>query len=121
MWTRARSPSLGRMHAGSSLESNGTCSDVSKDAGGDAPVALQCGFLRRTNVIRSLAVAALASCTGFSCVAHAADAGTYPTKPVRIIVAVAPGGGVDIQTRLFSQKVSESLNRAFVVENRPSA
>lgn len=45
----------------------------------------------------------------------------YPSKPVRVIVAVAPGGGVDIQARLFSQKLSEQFGRSFVVENRPSA
>jgi tripartite-type tricarboxylate transporter receptor subunit TctC len=52
---------------------------------------------------------------------HAQDASTYPTKPVRVIVAVAAGGGVDIQARLFSQKLGEALKRSFVVENRPSA
>ncbi len=62
----------------------------------------------------SLLVAALAC----PCAAAAAD---YPSKPVRIIVAVAPGGGVDIQARLSAQKVSESIGRPFVVENRPSA
>jgi tripartite-type tricarboxylate transporter receptor subunit TctC len=42
----------------------------------------------------------------------------YPAKPVRVIVGQAPGGGNDIQTRLFAQKLSESLGRSFVVENR---
>jgi tripartite-type tricarboxylate transporter receptor subunit TctC len=52
-------------------------------------------------------------------VAPAQDA--YPAKPVRVIVGLAPGGGTDIQTRLFAQKLSESFNRSFVVENRPGA
>ena len=52
---------------------------------------------------------------------YADDATTWPFKPVRVIVAVAAGGGVDIQARLFSQKLTEALKRAFVVENRPSA
>ena len=42
----------------------------------------------------------------------------YPVKTVRVIVGQAPGGGNDIQTRLFAQKLSESLGRSFVVENR---
>jgi tripartite-type tricarboxylate transporter receptor subunit TctC len=42
----------------------------------------------------------------------------YPTKPVRVIVGQAPGGGNDIQTRLFAQKLTEAFGRAFVVENR---
>ena len=45
----------------------------------------------------------------------------YPVKPVRVIVGQAPGGGNDIQTRLFAQKLSESLGRSFVVENRTGA
>ena len=45
----------------------------------------------------------------------------YPAKPVRVIVGQAPGGGNDIQTRLFAQKLSETLGRAFVVENRTGA
>ena len=45
----------------------------------------------------------------------------YPAKPVRVIVGQAPGGGTDIQTRLFAQKLSEAFARAFVVENRTGA
>ncbi len=46
---------------------------------------------------------------------------TYPAKPVRVLVGLAPGGGTDIQTRLFAQKLTEGFNRPFVVENRPGA
>ena len=53
--------------------------------------------------------------------ASAQTAADYPVKPVRVIVGQAPGGGNDIQTRIFAQKLSEGFGRAFVVENRTGA
>jgi tripartite-type tricarboxylate transporter receptor subunit TctC len=51
-------------------------------------------------------------------VSRIARAQTYPTRPVRIIVTVAAGGGADITARLIGQWLSERLGQQFIVENR---
>jgi len=51
----------------------------------------------------------------------AASAQAYPVKPVRVIVGLAPGGGADIMAREAAQRLSESLGRSFIVDNRPAA
>jgi tripartite-type tricarboxylate transporter receptor subunit TctC len=48
-------------------------------------------------------------------------ADSYPARPVRILVGLAPGGGTDIQARLFAQKLTENVGRSFIVENRTGA
>ena len=45
----------------------------------------------------------------------------WPSKPVRVIVAAAPGGNPDVLGRLLAQKLSASFNKPFVVENVPGA
>jgi tripartite-type tricarboxylate transporter receptor subunit TctC len=45
----------------------------------------------------------------------------YPTKPIRMIVNFAAGGGNDILARLIGQKMSDGLGQSIVIENRTGA
>ncbi len=72
---------------------------------------------------KTLAFAAVA--TGSLLVAAPASgqdsAAAYPDRPVRIVVNVAAGGGVDTATRIIAQKLHARFGQPFVIENRPGA
>lgn len=64
----------------------------------------------------------------FACVAMttlsaqgASQAGKWPERPIRLIVAYAPGGGTDVVARLLLPRMSEDLGQSIVLDNRPGA
>ncbi len=79
---------------------------------------------------RNRAILAIASrCFGYAAVllavaghmAATAQTTNYPNKPIRLIVAFAPGGGSDIAGRFISTGLSKRLGQQVVVDNKPGA
>jgi len=52
---------------------------------------------------------------------HAASAPSYPTKPVRLVVAAGPGGSTDNLARLLGDRLLPTLGQPLVYDNRPGA
>ena len=77
---------------------------------------MQHGFRRR----RLMAAIGFSFALGGTSLAPA-HADTWPTKPVTIVVAFAPGGMTDIVGRMLAAELSQTFKQSFVVENRPGA
>jgi len=67
-----------------------------------------------TIIMRCIAAALLLT-------ASMATAADYPTRPIRIVVASAPGGGTDLTGRNVARTMSDLLRHPVIVENRPGA
>ncbi len=63
----------------------------------------------------------LAALSVLAATAHANDAGTFPDKPMRLIVTFPPGGGTDVLARLVATELSQNVGQPVIVENRPGA
>lgn len=76
-------------------------------------------MLHQIRPFRAAFVAALCSLAGS--VAFAQTAVNYPSKPVKVIVPYAVGGGTDLTARLFADALSRETGQSFVVDNRGGA
>jgi len=56
-----------------------------------------------------------------ACLSATALAQSWPTKPVRIVVAYPPGGGIDVMARQLAEKLTASWGQPVIVENKPGA
>src|SRR5438105_1007285 len=70
-------------------------------------------------VSHGVALAAALACAALALLPASLAAQTWPQRPVRFLVTLGPGAGVDIGTRLFADRLSTRWGQPVVVENRP--
>ncbi|WP_431276129.1 Bug family tripartite tricarboxylate transporter substrate binding protein [Variovorax ureilyticus] len=74
-------------------------------------------FSTRRQVLLAATMAACAMTAGAAAFAEAA----YPAKTISVIVSYPPGGDTDAIARLFADKLSQRLNQAVIIDNKPGA
>ena len=76
-------------------------------------------FISKSCTPRALHLLLALSVLAFANISFAQQA--YPTKPIRLIVGFAPGGGTDIVARAIAPKMGEILGQSVIVENKSGA
>jgi len=78
------------------------------------------GEMSKKRISRVASAAGVAFCMLMLAFGEAA-AQSYPDKPIKLMVAYAPGGGTDLTARIIAPKLSERLGQPVIVENKPGA
>jgi tripartite-type tricarboxylate transporter receptor subunit TctC len=73
------------------------------------------------DVVRRRFVQGAVAAAALPALSPAARAQTYPTRPIRFIVPLAPGGGLDFVARLFGEYLSRSIGQQIYIENKLGA
>lgn len=81
----------------------------------------QMSLRKGRNLVRSILVFGAAFITAMAIVPVASGQASYPTRPVRIVVAYPPGGGIDVLARQLAERLSPQWGQPVVVENKPGA
>lgn len=72
-------------------------------------------------MIKYLTLTLATSLLATAAIAQTNSAADYPSKPVRVLVAVAPGGGIDTAARILTDHVRQKMGQPFVIDNRGGA
>jgi tripartite-type tricarboxylate transporter receptor subunit TctC len=72
------------------------------------------------STMRKLA-AVVGGCLSLAGALPPAIAQTYPAKPIRLVIGIAPGGSMDVVGRIAAAKLAERMGQPWVVENKPGA
>lgn len=115
-------------HAGSNLDGKEFCCDAhwgnqtreNIQSQGRTQREWSCKLRYLTTVVIGCALAA-GSFAPITARAQIEDIATYPNRPIRVIIAVAAGGTMDVIARVVGQKLTEALGQPIVIENKPGA